>query len=94
MYRRARFFKARINLDRHDAAQLAQLAVVDFRAVGHAVYQAMSLNNASNRYSELAGLEETREGRVGQLERAVEAIEEAVRKIGGAGWRERVYGFV
>jgi tetratricopeptide (TPR) repeat protein len=39
---------------------------------------AMSLNNASNRYSDLAGLEETQEGRVRLLEQAVTAIGEAV----------------
>jgi hypothetical protein len=39
----------------------------------------MSLNNASNRYSDLADLEMTRNGRVGWLLKAVEAVEEAAR---------------
>ena len=38
----------------------------------------MSLNNVSNRYSDLAGLETTREGRREWLEKAVDAVEEAV----------------
>ncbi|HEX6750334.1 MAG TPA: hypothetical protein VF092_23780 [Longimicrobium sp.] len=40
---------------------------------------AMSLNNLSNRYSDLSGLETTREGRAAWLRRAVDAVEEAVR---------------
>jgi hypothetical protein len=39
----------------------------------------MSLNNAANRYSDLAGLEETRAGRAQRLQLAVAAIEESVR---------------
>jgi hypothetical protein len=49
---------------------------------------ASSLNSASNRYSELAGLETTREGRGLWLTRAVEAVEEAVgiwRELGVGG---------
>jgi hypothetical protein len=38
----------------------------------------MSLNNASNRYSGLAALEETKEARKEQLDIAVEYIEEAI----------------
>ncbi len=48
------------------------------RALGLQADLAMSLNNASNRYSELAGLEESREGRAERLRAAVAAIEEAV----------------
>jgi hypothetical protein len=33
------------------------------RAAGRTVFLAICLSNASNRYSDLAGLEETREGR-------------------------------
>jgi tetratricopeptide (TPR) repeat protein len=62
-----------------EAAELGDLAIADFRAAGHRQHIGTALNNASNRYSELAGLEETREGRVGLLEQAVFAIEEAVR---------------
>ena len=40
---------------------------------------ATSLNNASNRYSDLAGLETTREARGAWLRKAVEAVEESVR---------------
>jgi tetratricopeptide (TPR) repeat protein len=36
------------------------------------------LNNASNRYSYLAGLEETKEARKEQLDKAVDYIEEAI----------------
>jgi predicted RNA-binding protein YlxR (DUF448 family) len=40
---------------------------------------ATSLNNASNRYSDLAGLETTREGRGEWLRKAVDAVEESIR---------------
>ena len=40
---------------------------------------AMSLNNASNRYSDLAGLEATQEARAEKLQKAIEYIEEAIK---------------
>jgi tetratricopeptide (TPR) repeat protein len=49
-----------------------------YRELGLQAELASSLNNASNRYSDLAGLEETRAGRVGLLQQALAAIEEAV----------------
>jgi len=73
---------ARTGAARREAAlramRWAERAIEDFRIAGYTPYLAMSLNNASNRYSDLAGLEETRAGRVALLERAVAAIEEAV----------------
>ena len=48
-----------------------------YRDLGLQADLAMSLNNASNRYSDLAGLEETGAGRVRLLEQAVAAIKEA-----------------
>ncbi len=62
-----------------EAAELNDLAIADFRAIGHSMHLATSLNNAANLYSGLAGLEETRAGRGELLEQAVAAIEEAVR---------------
>jgi len=47
------------------------------RELGLQAALASSLNNAANRYSELAGLEETREGRGERLRQAVEAVEES-----------------
>ncbi|MEE9616961.1 MAG: hypothetical protein V3T90_08140, partial [Anaerolineae bacterium] len=60
-----------------EAVELGDLAVADFRAIGHSMHLATSLNNASLCYSDLAGLEETGAGRVRLLEQAVAAIEEA-----------------
>jgi hypothetical protein len=48
------------------------------RELGLKAEVAMSLNNASNRYSYLAGLEETKEARKEKLDIAVEYIEEAI----------------
>jgi tetratricopeptide (TPR) repeat protein len=53
-------------------------AVTIRRDLGLRAELAVSLNNASGRYSRLAGLEETRQGRVQLLERAVAVVEEAV----------------
>jgi tetratricopeptide (TPR) repeat protein len=61
------------------AAELGQMAVSDFRSVGSTRYLAGSLNSAAICYSELAGLEESRDRRMERLQRAVEASEEAVR---------------
>ena len=61
-----------------EAAELNDLAIADFRAIGHSMHLATVLNNASVFYSDLAGLEGTRGGRVRLLQQAVGAIEEAV----------------
>jgi hypothetical protein len=60
-----------------EAMELGELAVADFRAIERTVHLATALNNTSGCYSALAGLEETREGRVRMLKQAVAAIEEA-----------------
>ena len=62
-----------------EAMELGDLAIADFRAVGHTRYLGTTLNNASVFYSDLAGLEERREGRVALLQQALAASEEAVR---------------
>jgi tetratricopeptide (TPR) repeat protein len=49
-----------------------------YKELGLKAGMAMSLNNASNSYSDLAGLEETKEARKEKLEKAVECIEEAI----------------
>ena len=48
------------------------------RELGLTANVATSLNNASNRYSDLAALEETKEGRKSQLDKAIQYIEEAI----------------
>ena len=69
--------------ERRDAAETAVYfgtqAIEDFRAAHSPALLASSLNNASVFYSELAGLEERRAGRVQLLQQAVAAIEEAAR---------------
>ena len=60
-----------------EAVELGQMAAAGFRAAGHDAHMATALNNTSNAYSELAGLEETRGGRMRLLGQAVAAIEEA-----------------
>jgi len=67
------------------AAALGQMAVDDFRSAERDRFLATSLNNAANLYSDLAGLEETRQGRAERLRQAVEAIEESVRIRRGLG---------
>jgi tetratricopeptide (TPR) repeat protein len=62
-----------------DAVELGELAIADFRAANHTRYLGTVLNNASVFYSDLAGLEETRQGRVARLHQALQAIEEAAR---------------
>ena len=53
-------------------------AIEIYRELGLKADVAMSLNNASNRYSDLAALEETKERRKEQLDKAIEYIEEAI----------------
>jgi tetratricopeptide (TPR) repeat protein len=48
------------------------------RELGLKAEVAGSMNNASNCYSDLAALEETKEGRKEQLDKAIEYIEEAI----------------
>jgi len=83
-----RFFYRRIAFaerkdERRQAAETAvsfgAQAIKDFRAAHSPAHLAMSLNNASVFYSDLAGLEETRAGRVQLLQQALAAVEEAVR---------------
>ncbi len=61
------------------ALEAVEEAVRIRRELGVQGNLAMSLNNVSNRYSDLAGLEKTQEGRGQWLRKAVEAVEEAVR---------------
>ena len=74
------------------AAELGQMAVDDFRSAEQSSHLAMSLNNASAFYSELAGLEETRQGRAERLRQAVEAIDESVRIRRGLGLQADLAG--
>ena len=67
------------------AAEVAEESVALRRELGVRGDLAMSLNNASNHYSDLAGLERARDGRRPWLIKAVEAVEEAIairRKLG------------
>jgi tetratricopeptide (TPR) repeat protein len=61
------------------AVEAVQEAVRIRRELGVQGDLAKSLNNVSNRYSALAGLETTRQGRGEWLRKAMEAVEEAVR---------------
>jgi tetratricopeptide (TPR) repeat protein len=60
------------------AVEYIEEAIGIRRELGLKADVAMSLNNASNRYSDLAGLEETKEARKEKLDIAVEYIEEAI----------------
>jgi tetratricopeptide (TPR) repeat protein len=60
------------------AVEYIEEAIVIRRELGLTAEVATSLNNASNFYSDLAGLEETKEARKEQLDKAVEYIEEAI----------------
>jgi hypothetical protein len=60
------------------AAVAVEEAVAIYRGLGVQGDLAISLNNVSNRYSSLARLETTREGRASWLQKAVIAVEEAV----------------
>ncbi|HEX9937881.1 MAG TPA: hypothetical protein VGB15_12195, partial [Longimicrobium sp.] len=61
------------------AVEAVEESVRIYRELGVQGGLAGSLNNVSNRYSALAGLETTREGRGEWLRKAVEAVEESVR---------------
>lgn len=70
------------------ASEAVEEAVRIYRELGVQGYFAMSLNNVSVHYSDLAGLETTREGRSEWLRKAAGAVEEAVRiyrELGGQG---------
>jgi tetratricopeptide (TPR) repeat protein len=60
------------------AIEYIEEAIEIYRELGLKADVAMSLNNASNRYSDLAALEETKEGRKEQLDKAIEYVEEAI----------------
>jgi predicted RNA-binding protein YlxR (DUF448 family) len=60
------------------AVMTVEEAVVIYRALGVQGDLASSLNNVSNHYSNLAGLETTSERRAAWLQKAVVAVEEAV----------------
>jgi tetratricopeptide (TPR) repeat protein len=61
------------------AIEYIEEAIKIRRDLGLQADVAMSLNNASNRYSDLAGLETTRESRAEKLQKAIEYIEEAIK---------------
>ncbi len=60
------------------ATKAVEESVGIYRELGVRGDLAMSLNNASNLYSDRAGLETTREGRVSWLDKATEAVEESI----------------
>jgi tetratricopeptide (TPR) repeat protein len=60
------------------AVEYIEKAIRIYRELGLKADVAMSMNNASNLYSDLAGLEETKEARKEKLDKAVEYIEEAI----------------
>jgi tetratricopeptide (TPR) repeat protein len=60
------------------AIEYIEEAIGIYKELGLKAEVAGSLNNASNRYSDLAGLEETKETRKDKLDIAVEYIEEAI----------------
>ena len=60
------------------AVEAAEEAVEIYRELGVRGGLAGSLNNASNRYNDLAGLETTREGCRAWLTKAIEAVEESI----------------
>ena len=60
------------------AVAYAEEAIGIYRQLGLPADVAMSLNNAANRYSDLATLETTREGRGARLEKAVAYTQEAI----------------
>ncbi len=61
------------------AIEYIEEAIKIRRDLGRQANVATSLNNASNRYSDLAGLETTREARAEKLQKAIEYIEEAIK---------------
>jgi tetratricopeptide (TPR) repeat protein len=60
------------------AIKYIEEAIGIYKGLGLKADVAMSLNNASNRYSDLAGLEETKETRKEKLDIAIKYIEEAI----------------
>jgi len=60
------------------AVEYIEEAIGIYEELGLKADVAMSLNNASNSYSDLAGLEETKEGRKEKLDKAIKYIEEAI----------------
>jgi hypothetical protein len=67
------------------AVEAIEEAVRLYGELGLQAELASSLNNASGCYSDLAGLEETREGRIAWLRKALECIEGAVERFRAAG---------
>jgi tetratricopeptide (TPR) repeat protein len=61
------------------AIQYVEEAIRLYRDLGLQANVATSLNNASNRYSERAALETTRQGRAHILQQAIQYVEEAIR---------------
>jgi tetratricopeptide (TPR) repeat protein len=74
------------------AVEYIEEAIGIYKELGLKANVATSLNNASNCYYELAGLEETKEARKEKLDIAVEYIEEAIRIIGELGLKADVAG--
>jgi tetratricopeptide (TPR) repeat protein len=72
------------------AVEYIEEAIGVYRELGLKADVAMSLNNASNRYSYLAGLEVTKDARKEMLDKAVEYIEEAIGIRRGLGLKANV----
>jgi len=72
------------------AIKYIEEAIEIYKGLGLKAEVAMSMNNASNHYSDLAGLEETKEARKEQLDIAVEYIEEAIEIYKGLGLEAEV----
>ena len=72
------------------AVEYIEEAIRIYEGLGLKADVATSLNNASNRYSDLAGLEETKEARKEQLDKAVEYIEKAIGIIRELGLKANV----
>jgi len=70
--------KAELSFNLKKAIGYIEEAIGIYEELGLKADVAMSMNNASNRYSNLAGLEETKEARKEKLDKAVEYIEEAI----------------
>jgi predicted ATPase len=70
--------KAELSFNLEKAIKYIEEAIGIYKELGLKVHVAMSLNNASNLYSDLAGLEETKEARKEPLDKAVVYIEEAI----------------
>jgi tetratricopeptide (TPR) repeat protein len=70
--------KVELSSNLKKAIEYIEEAIVIYRELGLKAEVATSLNNASNRYSNLAALEETKEGRKELLDNAIGYIEEAI----------------